>query len=535
LRLAMERCLPLDALDPEAALALIERVARRRGAKLSLEGADRVALLEVAELLDGLPLGLELAAARLGVLSPAQLRERLRESPDLLRDAGAGRPDRQRSLLATAEWTLGLLADESRALFVRMGAFAGPAELEDLEAIAGADGLDVLDALTALLDVALVRRVESGDGRIRFGLPEALRQIAASLLDSSPDGQTWRRAHARRQRDLVWAARTLLVPAGVFQAAVAADAEGSLALRWARAAGDPVAEPLAAARGIVLADIGRGREALAVLEPLLDQPTGEPEVDGLALAAHAFTLAVLGRMQEALASADRAFEMSHDVHSRTFALAVRGLVHTHRNEPEPSVRDCAAATALARGLDPATLAGVLVYEAQARMLAREVDLAAQLLAEAAEIGAVIHAKALWFLDTLQGDLAVLSGDLKAALEHFARSLEAAQARGDQLQIHHDLRSVAHVLALLGQDAAALEVAGVAEAHTEEMRGPGAAGSEHLFGHAVGAAGQRLGPVLAKELAARGRAVPPGNRVTLACQRARALTTPNLGSHPSLPG
>ncbi len=489
-----------------------------------------MALLEVAELLDGLPLGLELAAARLGVLSPAQLRERLRESPDLLRDAGAGRPDRQRSLRATVEWTLGLLGDESRALFLRMGAFAGPTELEDLEAVAGADGLDVLDALAALLDVALVRRVESGDGRVRLGLPEALRQIAASLLDSSPDGQTWRRAHARHQRDLVWAARTLLVPAGVFQAAVAADAEGSLALRWARAAGDPVAEPLAAARAVVLADIGRGREALAVLEPLLDQPTGEAEVDGLALAAHAFTLAVLGRLQEALASADRALEMSPDVPSRTFALVVRGLVHTHSNEPDPSVRDCAAATALARGLDPATLAGALVYEAQARMVAREVDLAAQLLTEAAEIGAVVHAKALWFLDTLQGDLAVLSGDLQAALEHFARSLEAAQARGDQLQIYHDLRSVAHVLALLGEDVAALEVAGVAESHTEEMRGPAVASSEHLLGHAVGAARERVGSALAKELAARGRAAHTGNRVT--CQRARAVTTPNPSSHAS---
>jgi len=523
LGLAMERCVPLDALDSEAALALIERVTRRRGAKRSFEGADRVALLEVAELLDGLPLGLELAAARLGVLSPVQLRERLRKSPDLLRDAGAGRPDRQRSLGATVEWTLGLLADRSRALFARMGAFAGPAELEDLEAVAASDGLDVLDALTALLDVALVRRLESGDGRVRFGLPEALRQIAASLLDSSPDGQTWRRAHARHQRDLVWAARTLLVPADVFQAAVAADEEASLALRWARAAGDPVAGPLAAARAVVLADIGRGREALAVLEPLLEQPTGEAEVDSLALAAHAFTLAVLGRMPDALAAADWAVKMSRDVRTRIFALAARGLIHTHSNEPEPSVRDCAAATTLARGMDPATLAGALVYEAQARTLAREVDHAAQLLSEAAEIGAGVRARALWFLDTLHGDLAVLSGDLQAALEHFARSLEAAQARRDQLQIYHDLHSVAHVLALLGEDVASLELAGVAEAHTEEIRGPGAASSKRLLGYAVDAARDRLGPTLSEELTARGRAVPAGNRVTLACQRARAFT------------
>ena len=237
LRVAAERCVPLDALDGEAALSLIERVARRRGAALAVEGADRAALLDVVALLDGLPLGLELAAARLAVLSPVQLRERLRDSPDLLTYAGADRPERLRSLRATVEWTLGLLEDDQRALFVRLGAFAGAVELQDLEVVAGADGLDVLDALAGLLDVALVRRVESGDGRLRFGLPEALRQIASGLLDAAPDGAAWRRTHARRQHELLWPARTTMVSAGVFTAAVAADPEASAALHWARAAG----------------------------------------------------------------------------------------------------------------------------------------------------------------------------------------------------------------------------------------------------------------------------------------------------------
>src|SRR6185437_3198547 len=240
LRLAVERCMPVDALDLESALALIDRVARRRGVRLSAKAADRAALRAVVDLLDGLPLALELAAARLSLLTPTQLRERLRRSPDLLSETRGDRPDRQHSLRATVEWTRGLLADEPDALFIRMGAFAGAVELEDLEAVAGSEGLDVLEALAGLLDVALVRRVESGDGAVRFGLPEALRQIAAGLLDAAPDGPRWRAAHARRQHDLVWAARTMLVPSGVFRAAVAADAEASAALGWARAVGDPL-------------------------------------------------------------------------------------------------------------------------------------------------------------------------------------------------------------------------------------------------------------------------------------------------------
>lgn len=85
-----------------------------------------------------------------------------------------------------------------------------------------------------------------------------------------------------------------MVPAETFRAAVAADAEASVALRWARAAGDPMAGPLAAARSVVLADIGRARDALAV--------------------------------PEAAMSADGALEVSSDIESQTFALVVRGLV-----------------------------------------------------------------------------------------------------------------------------------------------------------------------------------------------------------------
>jgi predicted ATPase/class 3 adenylate cyclase len=518
LRLTMECCVPLDALDGEAALALIERVARRRGAVLAIAGADRAALLDIVALLDGLPLGLELAAARLALFSPAQLSERLRHSQDLLKDASSDRPERQRSLRATVEWTLGLLADDQRALFVRLGAFAGPVELDDLEAVAGADGLDVLEALAGLLDVALVRRVESGDGRVRFGLPEALRQIAAGRLDGAPDSQRWRRAHAQRQHDLAWPARTLSVAAGVFLKAAAADAETSAALRWAQVTGHPVAAPLGAARAMLLADTGRCREALAVLEPLLAHPSGEAAVDAVALAAHAITLVVVDRMTEAIESADRAVQIASDAETRACAFAVRGVVHTYRGEYDAAVRDAELATALARGLGPAALSGALLYEAQARMLTGQLDRATDQLAECGRIGATVDAKALWHVDTLTGDLAMLSGRPRAAFAPYARSLEAAQARGDQLQVFHDLEGVAKVLAILQEDADALEAAGLAEAQGHDL---GRTAAHLTAGDYVTAAEERLGAAVAGDLKARGRAVPAGNRVTVACRLARA--------------
>jgi predicted ATPase/class 3 adenylate cyclase len=524
LRIAVERCVTLDVLGRDAGLALMERVVRRRGAVLSLSETGRAALLEVVDLLDGLPLGLELAAARLGLLSPVQLRDRLRESPDVLTDTRSDRPARHRSLRATVEWTLDLLDHDQRELFVRMGAYAGAAELQDLEAVAGDDGLNVLESLAGLLDVALVRRVESGDGRVRFGLPEALRQMAATTLDSRPGGQRWRRAHAQRQLDLVWAARTLAVPAEVFETAVAADAETSAALDWARAVNEPLAAPLAAARGMLLADTGRCREALSTIEPIISQPSGDAAVDGLALAARAFALTVRDWTQEAVICADQAVSLTSDgdVETRAFMLMVRGLVRTHLRDRPGSVRDTAQATSLAAGLGPAALAGALLYETQARILAGELDQAAAQLAEVRRIGDPVRAKALWHVETLLGDLAVLSGETQAAFAHYARSLEEAQARRDRLQVFHDLLGVAKALALLCRDTEALEVAGMVHAEGLDIGGSAAATTEHIIAdNALAAAQQRVGINVATELQSRGRVIPAGRRVTVACERARA--------------
>jgi tetratricopeptide (TPR) repeat protein len=142
-----------------------------------------------------------------------------------------------------------------------------------------------------------VHRLESGDGRMRFGLPEALRQIAAELLDAAPDGQTWRLAHAQRQYDVVWAARTVLVPRGVYRAAIAADPEVAAAVRWAQSTCSPLAAPLIAARGVLLADNGHLREAIETLEQLLASPPADPNVHSQALWAYAWALTAVGRSE----------------------------------------------------------------------------------------------------------------------------------------------------------------------------------------------------------------------------------------------
>ncbi|HEX3510848.1 MAG TPA: AAA family ATPase [Solirubrobacteraceae bacterium] len=521
LRIAAERCLPLDALDDEAALALIARVARRRGAALSAEAADHAALLDVVHLLDGLPLALELVAARLAVLSPAQLRERLPDSAELLKDAGGERPERQRSLRATVEWTLDALDERARALFARMGAFAGPVELEDIEAVTGREGLDTLVALEALLEVALVRRVESGDGQVRFGLPEALRQIAASLLDATSDGKRWRRAHAQRQHDLLSAAPVWLSATAPLEKALAADAEAAAALRWARENDDMLGASLGAARACLLSDSGRVRETLAVLEPLLEKASGDPAVDGRALVAHSHSLAMIDRLDDSLVSAERAVAIAPDAMTRALALTQRSVTLTFRGEHEAAVHDGEESVAVARTLGPAALSGALLLAAQAHLFEGDLGGAAERLAEAERIGAPADASKIRAADTLRGDLAIAADRPADALEHYANSLEAAQAREDHLQVLFDLMGIATALAALRDDDEALEVVGLAAAQSLDISGPGSTTVAHLLGSdSLLAAEERAGATRAGGLKARGNAVPAGNRVTHACQLAR---------------
>lgn len=150
------------------------------------------------------------------------------------------------------------------------------------------------------------------------------------------------------------------------------------------------------------------------------------------------------------------------------ALITRALVQTFLAEHVSAVADNARATALARDLDPAALSGALVLEAQARMAAGDLNEAQARLSEAERTGEPVDASSMRYLDTLRGDLATASGRPADALEPYARSLELAQARGDALQVLFDLRGLANAAALIGRDADALELLGIAEMQAKEI-------------------------------------------------------------------
>jgi predicted ATPase len=181
LRLPGEQAYPVPPLEPADATELF--VARARATKPDFEPDDVVP--ELCIRLDQLPLALELAAARVRVLSPAQLLERLSDRLDLLK-AGRGVDPRQQTLRATIEWSYELLDEDEQRLFARLAVFRGGCTLDAAEAVCDAD----LDTLESLVDKSLVRVREEG----RFWMLETIREFAAELLrDSGDDGELSRR------------------------------------------------------------------------------------------------------------------------------------------------------------------------------------------------------------------------------------------------------------------------------------------------------------------------------------------------------
>ena len=197
--------------------------------------APQPAVTEICRRLDGLPLAIELAAARVAMLDPDELLDRLEERLPLLTSRSHSAPERQRTLRATIEWSYQLLSAEEQSLFRRLAAFRGSFSVEAAEAVCGCD----LDLLESLVLKSLVRRWGSG----RLGMLDTIREFAIAAVEESTEADVVQRAHAEY---FLRIAEDLNMNAGSFDArrpvrfdvAMVEQDNFRAALAWAAAGGD---------------------------------------------------------------------------------------------------------------------------------------------------------------------------------------------------------------------------------------------------------------------------------------------------------
>jgi predicted ATPase/class 3 adenylate cyclase len=183
LRVSAEREYPVPELAETDAVALF--VERAQAVKPGFElNGDASAVAEICRRLDGLPLAIELAAARARILSPPALLERLGQMLPVLTGGARDLPDRQRTLSDTIAWSYGLLDEEEQHLFAKLAVFAGGFTLGAAEEVCAAD----LDTITSLVDKSLVRHEEE-----RFRMLETIREFARGRLDDATFAEIARR------------------------------------------------------------------------------------------------------------------------------------------------------------------------------------------------------------------------------------------------------------------------------------------------------------------------------------------------------
>jgi predicted ATPase/DNA-binding NarL/FixJ family response regulator len=232
------------AANPSVAL-LLDR-ARRTNPSFDLTSANALLLARACVRLEGLPLAIELAAARLKVLTPGELVFRLSSRMEVLASSTRDVPARQRALRSAIAWSYDLLDSGERALFRRLSVFAGGWTLADAASVCAVNGDDTLAMVESLLDKSLIRRLPGDEETAEFSMLESLREFAAEELVSHAEAEDTRARHAEHYAGL----------AAQFEASIGLPEEQASVLQLDRHHAD--------LRAALAYCLGAGRDAWAV-------------------------------------------------------------------------------------------------------------------------------------------------------------------------------------------------------------------------------------------------------------------------------
>jgi len=189
---------PLKVLTQYEAVRLFVERARAIKADFFMTNENAPAVAEICARLDGLPLAIELAAARTRMLPPQKMLERLGNRLKLLKGGPRDLPTRQQTLRGTIDWSYELLEEEEKILFGRLSVFSGGRTLEAIEEICDPEGvLEALEGVESLLEKSLLRQEEGPEEEPRFVMLETVHEYAREMLQESGEEQEIKRAHAR--------------------------------------------------------------------------------------------------------------------------------------------------------------------------------------------------------------------------------------------------------------------------------------------------------------------------------------------------
>ncbi|HUG48276.1 MAG TPA: adenylate/guanylate cyclase domain-containing protein [Candidatus Limnocylindria bacterium] len=467
----------------EAVTLFIERAAAvRPGMRLTADNAPIIA--QIALKLDGLPLAIELAASRTKVLTPDAILARLGTRLALLTGGAGDRPERQRTLRSTIEWSHDLLRAEEQHLFARLGTFSGGCTLETAELICGPDlDLNVFDGLTTLVDHSLVRAGGRGNGDARFTMLETIREFAIERLASSGDEGEILSRYAEYFRDLAEEAeRHLMRDDRVTWLARLEDEHENLraVLDWAEQAGD-AHTGLRTAAAVWRFWLQRGHlsEGRGRLERLLAMP----DVD-IAGPVRVRALAAIGGLaywQNDPALTRAAYEEAVEIaqalsDSKLLASALYDLSFVPYMEGNPE------------GAQPILREGMAIAEKSGDrvLLARFLNSIAFLDVDRGNPGAAIEPfrtaiailldeGAAWNAADLLiglGYITRMAGDLDAAKRHFSEALQTFAEAGDALMISTVINGLALAANDEGLHGRAARLLGAAARMRNEVGGAG---------------------------------------------------------------
>jgi len=435
--ISAEREFPLGTMSEDEASALF--FARARATRPNFEPrdeAERHVIAEICARLDRLPLAIELAAARVTVLTPTSLLERLDERLPLLTGGARDVPERQRTLRATIAWSYDLLSADERALFSRLAVFAGGCTMEAAEGVCGAD----LGALQRLIERNLLRQVAGAGTETRYGMLETIREFALERLQERPEAEGLRRRHAEHFLAIAEAAEQKLKGRDQVRWIERMDAEHDnhrAALRWALDGADPnlglrlvvelwfvwiLRRPLSEIRswlsealertpavatdvraralhlaGFLASEQGEEEEAASLLEEaiLCAQQAGDVATEAFATSNYSIRLSS-ARADEMVQLGQRAVRLARTSDDRwVLAITLNNLAEAYRESGD---------TAAARD----------AYEESFRLLGEMGD----------------RSRMALLLGNL-AEMAILSGDLPRARALSIEALEHAEALGDQ--------------------------------------------------------------------------------------------------------